>query len=108
MARVTVEDSLENVDNRFQLVLVATRRARQLARGTSQPTLPWENDKVTVMALREIAAGTISSTILDEISADEEARAAEMSEMERAEIEAEVGAQILPQTVVGQGDVGGE
>jgi DNA-directed RNA polymerase subunit omega len=108
MARVTVEDSLENVDNRFQLVLVATRRARQLARGTSQPTLPWENDKVTVMALREIAAGTISSTILDEISADEEARAAEMSELERAEIEAEVGEQILPQAVIGQGDVGGE
>lgn len=108
MARVTVEDSLENVDNRFQLVLVATRRARQLARGTSQPTLPWENDKVTVMALREIAAGTINSAILDEISADEEARAAEMSELERAEIEAEVGEQILPQAAIGQGDVGEE
>ena len=108
MARVTVEDCLDNVDNRFQLVLVATRRARQLARGSSQPTLPWENDKATVMALREIGAGTINAAILDEISADEEARAAEMSELERAEIEAEVGEHILPQAVIGQGDVGGE
>jgi DNA-directed RNA polymerase subunit omega len=108
MARVTVEDCLDNVDNRFHLVLVATRRARQLAKGTSQPTLPWENDKVTVMALREIASGNINSAILDEISADEEARAAEMSELERAEIEAEVGEHILPQPVIGQGDVGEE
>ena len=108
MARVTVEDCLDNVDNRFQLVLVATRRARQLARGSSQPTLPWENDKATVMALREIGAGTINAAILDEISADEEARAAEMSELERAEIEAEVGEHILPQAVTGQGDVGEE
>jgi DNA-directed RNA polymerase subunit omega len=108
MARVTVEDCLDNVDNRFQLVLVATRRARQLARGTSQPTLPWENDKATVMALREIGAGTINAAILDEISADEEARAAEMSELERAEIEAEVGEHVLPQAGIGQGDVGEE
>ena len=106
MARVTVEDCLDHVDNRFHLVLVATRRARQLARGNSQPTLPWENDKSTVMALREIAAGTINAAILDE--ADEEARAAEMSELERAEIEAEVGEHVLPQTEIGQGDVGGE
>ena len=106
MARVTVEDCLDHVDNRFHLVLVATRRARQLARGSNQPTLPWENDKSTVMALREIAAGTINSAILDE--ADEEARAAEMSELERAEIEAEVGEHVLPQAEIGQGDVGGE
>jgi len=108
MARVTVEDCLDHVDNRFQLVLVATRRARQLARGTSQATLPWENDKTTVMALREIAAGTINAAILDEISADEEARAAEMSERERAEIEAEVGEHILPQPAIGQGEAGEE
>ena len=54
MARVTVEDCLDNVDNRFQLVLVASRRARQLAMGV-EPLLAWENDKPTVMALREIA-----------------------------------------------------
>lgn len=65
MARVTVEDCLENVDNRFQLVLVATKRARQLANGV-EPFLPWENDKPTIMALREIAAGKIGPTILDE------------------------------------------
>lgn len=65
MARVTVEDCLDNVDNRFQLVLVATKRARQLANGV-QPLLPWENDKPTIVALREIADGLIGPGILDE------------------------------------------
>ncbi len=65
MARITVEDCLENVDNRFQLVLVATKRARQLANGV-EPFLPWENDKPTVVALREIADGKIDAAILDE------------------------------------------
>ncbi len=54
MARVTVEDCLEHVDNRFNLVLKASRRARDIARG-ADPLLPWENDKPTVIALREIA-----------------------------------------------------
>ena len=58
MARVTVEDCLEMVDNRFQLVLVATKRARQLAHGVV-PLVPWENDKPTVVALREIAEGKV-------------------------------------------------
>ncbi|MDE2234913.1 MAG: DNA-directed RNA polymerase subunit omega [Gammaproteobacteria bacterium] len=66
MARVTVEDCLENVDNLFQLVLVATKRARQLARGV-EPTLPWENDKPTVLALREVAAGNIGPAILNQV-----------------------------------------
>lgn len=57
MARITVEDCLEHVDNRFQLVMVAAKRARQLMRGSADPTVPWENDKATVVALREIAAG---------------------------------------------------
>ncbi len=65
MARVTVEDCLKNVDNRFQLVLVATKRARQLVNGV-EPFLPWENDKPTIMALREIADGKIGPSILDE------------------------------------------
>ncbi|MDE2091911.1 MAG: DNA-directed RNA polymerase subunit omega [Gammaproteobacteria bacterium] len=65
MARVTVEDCLENVDNLFQLVLVATKRARQLARGV-EPTLPWENDKPTVLALREVAAGNVGPAILNQ------------------------------------------
>ncbi|MDH5784113.1 MAG: DNA-directed RNA polymerase subunit omega [Chromatiales bacterium] len=63
MARVTVEDCLDNVDNRFQLVLVATKRARQLANG-NEPMLEWENDKPTVMALREIADGLVTRDIL--------------------------------------------
>lgn len=64
MARVTVEDCLGSVDNRFELVLVATKRARQLARGTHEPMLPWDNDKPTVMALREIADGLVTRDIL--------------------------------------------
>jgi DNA-directed RNA polymerase subunit omega len=60
MARVTVEDCLDNVDNRFDLVLLATKRARQLVNGVD-PLLPWENDKPTVMALREIAAGLVDN-----------------------------------------------
>lgn len=97
MARVTVEDCLDNVDNRFQLVLIATRRARQLAKGTVQPALPWENDKPTVMALREIAEGAVDASILDQVLIDEPVRA-ELSEAERAELEAEVGekAAVLP------------
>lgn len=57
MARITVEDCLEHVDNRFHLVLLAAKRARQLMRGSVDPTVPWENDKATVVALREIATG---------------------------------------------------
>jgi len=72
MARVTVEDCLENVDNRFNLVLLASKRARQLANG-KDASLPWENDKVTVMALREIAEGTVNDKVMDEITAQEHA-----------------------------------
>jgi DNA-directed RNA polymerase subunit omega len=57
MARITVEDCLEHVANRFELVMVAAKRARQLMRGSVDPTVPWENDKPTVVALREIANG---------------------------------------------------
>lgn len=59
MARVTVEDCLEKVDNRFKLILLSSRRARQLALTAAEPLVPEENDKVTVIALREIAAGLI-------------------------------------------------
>jgi DNA-directed RNA polymerase subunit omega len=68
MARVTVEDCLDNVDNRFQLVQIATKRARQLANG-AEPMVAWENDKPTVVALREIAEGHIDRSILDAKSA---------------------------------------
>ncbi len=58
MARVTVEDCLEHVDNRFDLVMLASKRARQLHNG-KPALLPIENDKLTVLALREIAAGLV-------------------------------------------------
>jgi DNA-directed RNA polymerase subunit omega len=66
MARVTVEDCLKNVENRFELVLVAAKRARELMLTGAEPKVPWENDKSTVVALREIAKGDISAKILDE------------------------------------------
>ncbi len=65
MARVTVEDCLDNVDNRFELVMVATKRARQIANEGKDPKVEWENDKPTVVALREIAEGFITNKILD-------------------------------------------
>ena len=58
MARITVEDCLNRVDNRFELVLVAARRARDLALGR-EALVPWENDKPTVVALRELAEGKL-------------------------------------------------
>lgn len=66
MARVTVEDCLENVDNRFQLVMLATKRARQIATKGYEPLVAEENDKPTVIALREIAEGKISRDLLTE------------------------------------------
>ena len=65
MARITVEDCLENVDNLFQLVLVASKRARRLANGAA-PMVAWENDKPTVVALREIAEGLVTPESLEE------------------------------------------
>ncbi len=86
MARVTVEDCLDHVDNRFDLVLLATKRARQLVNGV-EPLLDWENDKPTVMALREIAAGLINEQVVapreeeidvvDELAAELQSVAAE-------------------------------
>ena len=64
MARVTVEDCLENVANRFELVMVASKRARDIAMKGAEPMVEWENDKPTVVALREIAAGYITTDIL--------------------------------------------
>ena len=75
MARVTVEDCLENVANRFELVMVASKRARQLATGGKDPLVEEESDKPTVIALREIADGLVGPDILtreDELEAEEE------------------------------------
>jgi DNA-directed RNA polymerase subunit omega len=65
MARVTVEDCMDKVENLFQLVLVATKRARQLSNG-AEARVPWDNDKPTVVALREIAEGQTTVAVLDE------------------------------------------
>ena len=71
MARITVEDCLEHVENRFDLVLLAARRARQISQG-ADPLVPAENDKPTVIALREIAENLISTSGMDEMEAKRE------------------------------------
>lgn len=71
MARVTVEDCLENVANRFELVMVSSKRARQIATEGKDPMVPLENDKPTVLALREIAEGLVDAAILDEPTQEE-------------------------------------
>jgi DNA-directed RNA polymerase subunit omega len=65
MARLTVEDCLDHVDNRFELVLVAAKRARQLSMG-AEPLVELENDKPTVLALREIAENKINKSVLEQ------------------------------------------
>ena len=87
MARITVEDCLEKVTNRFHLVRVASKKARQIMNG-KEPTLEWDNDKATVLALREIAAGNITEEMLDEkpIISEEEGL------FDQNEIDAEIGA----------------
>ncbi|NIP14339.1 MAG: DNA-directed RNA polymerase subunit omega [Pseudomonadales bacterium] len=79
MARITVEDCLENVENRFELVMLATRRARQMRRFGVEPLIPEENDKPTVIALREIAEGLISNEMLDAQEASTEDEELEVS-----------------------------
>ena len=64
MARITVEDCLENVDNRFELVMVSSKRSRQIQTGGKDPLVSVDNDKPTVLALREIAEGLIDASIL--------------------------------------------
>lgn len=76
MARVTVEDCMPQVENLFQLVLIASKRARQLSNG-AESQLDWENDKPTVLALREIAEGQVQPSILTEADDPLAAAAAE-------------------------------
>ncbi|HCI4523389.1 DNA-directed RNA polymerase subunit omega [Klebsiella pneumoniae] len=80
MARVTVQDAVEKIGNRFDLVLVAARRARQMQVGGKDPLVPEENDKTTVIALREIEEGLINNQILDvrERQEQQEQEAAEL------------------------------
>src|SRR5690606_19536894 len=84
MARITVEDCLENVPNRFDLVMIASRRARQLQTGGKDPMVAEDNDKPTVVALREVAAGHIGYAILDEIEVQQDT-ARELSDLMDAE-----------------------
>lgn len=87
MARITVEDCLRNVDNRFELVLLAARRARQIANGV-EPMVAEENDKPTVLALREIAGGHIDEAALDKME-EQQRRQAEQDSIAEAMAEAE-------------------
>jgi DNA-directed RNA polymerase subunit omega len=80
MARITVEDCMEHVDNLFELVMIAAKRARRIANG-AEPLVDRENDKPTVVALREIAAGLVNREVLDEADqTPEELLAAEEAE----------------------------
>ena len=80
MARITVEDCISQVNNRFELVLLATKRARQIARGAT-PLVAEENDKPAVLALREIAEGLVTN---DFMQAEELAVIDRQREAERA------------------------
>ena len=80
MARITVEDCLDHVDNRFELVMVGSKRARQLAVEGRPALVPEENDKPTVIALREIEEGLVTAAILTEVRQDYEIVAAEDAE----------------------------
>ena len=85
MARITVEDCLDHVDNRFELVMVGSKRARQLAIEGRPALVPEENDKPTVIALREIEAGLVTADILNEVRQDYEIVDADEASLEAAE-----------------------
>ena len=106
MARITVEDCLENVDNRFDLVMVSSKRSRQIQTGGKDPLVSVDNDKPTVLALREIAEGLIDASILiakppsveleelaDEAAAEDTEAAAEASETVEAAATEEAAAE---------------
>ncbi|MCH8493491.1 DNA-directed RNA polymerase subunit omega [Aliidiomarina sp.] len=92
MARVTVEEAVSRIGNRFDLVLVAARRARQIASYGKEPLVPTTNEKATIIALREIEAGLIDARRLDqddkaEQYAQDEAEVAAMAALKSNEIE---------------------
>ena len=108
MARITVEDCLDNIDNRFELVLASTRRARQIAHG-AQPFVDWENDKPTVVALREIADGHVTSEILNvEAEAAEALGALDDAAQEAEDTAAETPADDTPDETATPTDNGDE
>ncbi|MGQ4277186.1 DNA-directed RNA polymerase subunit omega [Pseudidiomarina sp. E22-M8] len=86
MARVTVEEAVDRIGNRFDLVLVASRRARQLAIQGKDALVPWKNnEKATVIALREIEDGLIDAARLD---VEERSQMMQQESDEQAEFEA--------------------
>ena len=70
MARITVEGCLENIPSRYDLIVLASKRARQLATGGRRATLEWEDDKPTVMALREIEVGSVTAENINDLKVD--------------------------------------
>lgn len=91
MARITVEDCLDKIDNRFQLVMIASKRARQLQAEGKDPLVSADKDKPTVIALREIAEGLVTETILKEKPAIElETPSFEAQHAAEAEVAAEM------------------
>lgn len=96
MARVTVEDCLDKVDNRFKLIILASKRARQIA-GGAEPLVEWENDKATVVALREIADSLITEDYLKEVpmsSAEEIFEESAEKDVFAAALNAEIGQEL--------------
>ena len=99
MARITVEDCLDHVDNRFELVMVGSKRARQIATGGRPALVAEENDKPTVIALREIEEGLVTAAILTEKPQDYEiVDASEELELDAdASVIAEIEAALAPE-----------
>lgn len=90
MARVTVEDAVDKIGNRFDLVLIASRRARQIATGGKDPLVEVENDKPTVLALREIEEGLITTEVMNDSDRHEQVQ---QESAELAAVAAIVGGQ---------------
>ncbi len=121
MARITVEDCLEHVENRFELVMVASKRARQIQTGGRDPLVSEDNDKPTVLALREIADQLVDASILidtAQLEAEESVANLEASEAEAAaaskndiSIEDAMDAELIPEETDGTAnpvDIDGE
>ncbi len=98
MARVTVEDCIIQVPNRFDLILMAATRARQIS-GGEQPTIPEDNDKNPVIALREIADETVAADLLQEDLISAQQRLAEVDEPEEEDMSALLTQQFSPEAL---------
>ena len=99
MARITVEDCLDHVDNRFELVMVGSKRARQIATGGRPALVPEENDKPTVIALREIEAGLVTAAILTEVRQDYEIVDAAAVDEDGEPVVVEAGAEAVTEAI---------